>query len=80
VTALRRIAAALTYRDFRVLWVGAFTSTIGTWMDKAIIREIETTLGEDLPRCTVPGVSPYVEMKPRVTLGNRRGVQKVKRR
>lgn len=55
-------------------------STIGTWMDKAIIREIETTLGEDLPRCTVPGVSPYVEMKPRVTLGNRRGVQKVKRR
>ena len=55
-------------------------STIGTWMDKAIIREIETTLGEDLPRCTVPGVPPYVEMKPRVTLGNRRGVQKVKRR
>ena len=55
-------------------------STIGTWMDKAIIREIETTLGEDLPRCTVPGVSPYVEMKPRVTLGNRRGIQKVKRR
>jgi ATP-dependent RNA helicase RhlE len=55
-------------------------STIGTWMDKAIIREIETTLGEDLPRCTVPGVSPYVEMKPRVVLGNRRGTQKVKRR
>ncbi len=55
-------------------------STISTWMDKAIIREIETTLGEDLPRCTVPGVSPYVEMKPRVTLGSRRGIQKVKRR
>jgi MFS family permease len=34
VTALRRIAAALTYRDFRVLWIGAFTSTIGTWMQK----------------------------------------------
>jgi MFS family permease len=31
-TGLRRIAAALTYRDFRVLWCGAFTSTIGTWM------------------------------------------------
>ena len=27
-------AAALTYRDFRVLWIGAFTSTIGTWMQK----------------------------------------------
>jgi MFS family permease len=33
-TGLRRIAAALTYRDFRVLWCGAFTSTIGTWMQK----------------------------------------------
>ena len=29
---LRRIAAALTYRDFRLLWAGAFTSSIGTWM------------------------------------------------
>jgi MFS family permease len=34
VSRLRRIAAALTYRDFRVLWFGAFTSTIGTWMQK----------------------------------------------
>ena len=34
MTALRRIAAALTYRDFRVLWFGAFTSTIGSWMQK----------------------------------------------
>jgi len=33
-TGFRRIAAALTYRDFRVLWFGAFTSTIGTWMQK----------------------------------------------
>jgi MFS family permease len=33
-TGLKRIAAALTYRDFRVLWCGAFTSTIGTWMQK----------------------------------------------
>jgi predicted MFS family arabinose efflux permease len=31
---LRRIAAALTYRDFRVLWAGAFTSSVGTWMQK----------------------------------------------
>ncbi len=33
-SALHRLGAALTYRDFRVLWVGAFTSTIGTWMQK----------------------------------------------
>lgn len=29
---MRRLAAALTHRDFRILWLGAFTSTIGTWM------------------------------------------------
>jgi MFS family permease len=28
----RRTLAALSYRDFRVLWFGAFTSTVGTWM------------------------------------------------
>ena len=33
-SALHRLGAALTYRDFRVLWLGAFTSTIGTWMQK----------------------------------------------
>jgi MFS family permease len=31
---LRRIAAALGYRDFRILWLGACTSSIGTWMQK----------------------------------------------
>jgi MFS family permease len=29
---LRRMFSALHYRDFRVLWLGAFTSTVGTWM------------------------------------------------
>jgi MFS family permease len=28
------MAAAMTYRDFRVLWFGAFASTVGTWMQK----------------------------------------------
>jgi MFS family permease len=31
---LRRALAAFTYRDFRLLWLGAFTSTVGTWMQK----------------------------------------------
>ncbi|HET9263522.1 MAG TPA: MFS transporter [Vicinamibacterales bacterium] len=31
---LQRALAAFTYRDFRVLWMGAFTSTVGTWMQK----------------------------------------------
>ena len=31
---LRRALAAFAYRDFRLLWFGAFTSTVGTWMQK----------------------------------------------
>jgi predicted MFS family arabinose efflux permease len=31
---IQRMVSALTYRDFRVLWIGAFTSSIGTWMQK----------------------------------------------
>src|SRR5678816_3055259 len=30
--ALHRILAAFSYRDFRVQWFGACTSSIGTWM------------------------------------------------
>ena len=29
-----RIAIALNHRNFRLLWMGAFTSSIGTWMQK----------------------------------------------
>jgi len=38
-------------------------SSIATWQDIGIIREIESTLGEKIPRCTVPGVEPWVEME-----------------
>jgi MFS family permease len=31
---LHRLGAALLSRDFRILWLGAFVSTIGTWMQK----------------------------------------------
>lgn len=55
-------------------------STIASWMDKGTIKEIESTLGEDLPRCTVPGVQPYVEMKPKQSMGGRKSALKVKRR
>ena len=40
-------------------------STIATWMDKSIILQIEQAIEQQLPRCTVPGVEPYVESKPR---------------
>src|SRR5713226_2856955 len=31
-SARQRTFSALRYRDFRLLWFGAFTSTTGTWM------------------------------------------------
>src|SRR5215471_8062179 len=31
-STLRRVFKAFHYRDFRLMWVGACTSSIGTWM------------------------------------------------
>jgi MFS family permease len=42
--AARRVAAALTYRDFRLLWFGALTSSIGTWMQKVAQAWLLVTL------------------------------------
>ena len=39
-----RLAVALTFRDFRILWLGAFTSTIGTWMQKVAQSWLVLTL------------------------------------
>ena len=44
VTNARRVAAALTYRDFRLLWFGALTSSIGTWMQKVAQAWLIVTL------------------------------------
>jgi MFS family permease len=41
---LLRVAAALAYRDFRVLWLGAMTSSIGTWMQKVAQNWLVLTL------------------------------------
>ena len=40
-------------------------STIATWQEKDMVKEIEATIGKELPRCTLPGVEPYVERKVR---------------
>ncbi|MEZ5293547.1 MAG: MFS transporter [Vicinamibacterales bacterium] len=42
--AARRLASALTHRDFRLLWSGALGSTIGTWMQKVAQAWLITTL------------------------------------
>jgi len=44
IAAARRVAAALTYRDFRLLWLGALTSSIGTWMQKVAQAWLLVTL------------------------------------
>jgi MFS family permease len=44
LSPLRRVAAALIYRDFRVLWLGAMTSSIGTWMQKVAQNWLVLTL------------------------------------
>ncbi|MGE0446581.1 MAG: MFS transporter [Vicinamibacterales bacterium] len=41
---IRRLAAALHYRDFRVLWFGALTSTIGTWMQEVALNWLIVTI------------------------------------
>ncbi len=38
-------------------------STIATWENLMMVREIEKSIGQELPRCTVPGVEPWVEGK-----------------
>jgi len=55
-------------------------STIASWMNKPTIKEIEDALGEEIARCTVPGVEPYVEIKPRTSMSKGRRTLKVKRR
>ena len=38
-------------------------STIATWQDLPMVHQIEAVLGEKVPRCTVGGVEPWVEME-----------------
>ena len=46
-TAATRIAVALTHRNFRLLWMGALTSSIGTWMQKVAQAWLIVTLTTD---------------------------------
>lgn len=40
-------------------------STIATWQDLDMVKGVEQAVGQKLPRCTVGGVEPYVEIKPK---------------
>jgi ATP-dependent RNA helicase RhlE len=47
-------------------------STIATWQDGGMVREIETALGEKIPRCTVAGVEPWEELERKPSRERRR--------
>ncbi len=48
-------------------------SLIATWMDANIIEQIEKAIEAELPRCTAPGVEPYIEhVAPKKNSGKRR--------
>ncbi len=51
---------------------GGIVSTIGTWQDKLMVRDIELDLGITMPRCTVEGVEPYKELPKRKMVRRRR--------
>ena len=44
---LNRVFKALTYRDFRLMWLGACTSTIGTWTQQVAQAWLVYTLSND---------------------------------
>jgi ATP-dependent RNA helicase RhlE len=58
-------------RTARVEELG-IVSTIATWQDLMMVRNIETTIGQPIPRCTVPGVEAWVEGKKEATKERRR--------
>jgi MFS family permease len=47
VAVRNRIFKALTYRDFRVMWMGACMSTIGTWVQQSAQAWLVYTLTND---------------------------------
>jgi predicted MFS family arabinose efflux permease len=46
---LQRVFKAFEYRDFRLMWIGACTSTIGTWMQTVAQQWLVYTLSKDDP-------------------------------
>ena len=49
-------------------------STIATWQDLPMVRKIEETLGQKVPRCTVAGVEPWEESEKKPVSRERRRV------
>jgi ATP-dependent RNA helicase RhlE len=50
-------------------------STIATWRDKEVVRQVEKAIGRPLPRCTVEGIEPWQEAKRTI-----RGRERIRRK
>ena len=63
-TSTRRKLGGYIHRGGRTARLAneGIVSTIATWQDLAMIGEIEKALGgQPIPRCSVPGVEPWIE-------------------
>jgi ATP-dependent RNA helicase RhlE len=47
-------------------------SSIATWQDLPMVRQVEVALGNPIARCTVPGVEPWLESTKAPTKARRR--------
>ena len=59
--ALARVFHAFSYRDFRLLWFGAFTSSSGTWLQEAALTWILYSLTH---KARYPGYLAFLSAAP----------------
>jgi MFS family permease len=60
-STLARVFQAFTYRDFRLLWFGAFTSSSGTWLQEAALTWILYSLTH---KARYPGLLAFLSTAP----------------
>jgi len=61
---MRRTLVAFTYRDFRVQWIGACTSSIGTWMQIVAQNWLVVSLASDANRPFLLGLDAFLQQLP----------------
>jgi MFS family permease len=61
---MRRTLAAFTYRDFRVQWIGACTSSIGTWMQIVAQNWLVVSLASEARRPFLLGLDAFLQQLP----------------
>ncbi len=61
---MRRTLVAFTYRDFRVQWIGACTSSIGTWMQIVAQNWLVVSLASDSSRPLLLGLDAFLQQLP----------------